>query len=164
MAQALQRAWLRRGALARLLWPLSLVFGTLAGLRRSAYRMRLIRSERMAVPVVVVGNVVAGGSGKTPVVMAIVEHLRSRGLVTGVVSRGYGRGLSDCREVRSDSRASEVGDEPLLVAQSCEVPVFVAPSRVQAARPVVPGPEGGSGPACPLSLRPCWLNCQVRIT
>jgi len=78
--------------------------------------------------------VVAGGSGKTPVVMAIVEHLRSRGLVPGVVSRGYGRGLSDCREVRSCSRASEVGDEPLLVAQSCEVPVFVAPSRVRAAR------------------------------
>lgn len=134
MAQALQRAWLRRGALARLLWPLSLVFGALAGLRRGAYRMRLLKSERMAVPVVVVGNVVAGGSGKTPVVMALIEHLRARGLAPGVVSRGYGRSLSDCREVHADSRASEVGDEPLLVAQRCGIPVFVAASRVQAAR------------------------------
>jgi tetraacyldisaccharide 4'-kinase len=134
MAQALQLAWLRRGALARLLWPLSLIFGALAALRRGAYRTGLIKSERVRVPVVVVGNVVAGGSGKTPVVMALVEHLRSRGLASGVVSRGYGRTTSDCREVRSDSRASEVGDEPLLMAQTCGVPVFVAPDRVQAAR------------------------------
>jgi tetraacyldisaccharide 4'-kinase len=134
MAQALQRAWLRRGALARLLWPLSLIFATLAALRRGAYRMRLIKSERIAVPVVVVGNVVAGGSGKTPVVIALVQHLRSHGLSPGVVSRGYGRTTSDCREVRSDSHASEVGDEPLLVAQTCGVPVFVGADRVQAAR------------------------------
>src|SRR5215208_5920129 len=120
MAPALQRAWLRRGVLARLLWPLSLAFGSLAALRRGAYRMRLIGSERVAVPVVVVGSVLAGGSGKTPVVMAIVEHLRSLGVAPGVVSRGYGRTTSDCREVRSDSRAHEVGDEALLVAQRCE--------------------------------------------
>jgi tetraacyldisaccharide 4'-kinase len=134
MAPALQRAWLRRGPLARLLWPGSVLFGALAALRRGAYRMRLLASERLPVPVVVVGNVVAGGSGKTPVVMAIVEHLRSRGLAPGVVSRGYGRAASDCREVRMDSRPADVGDEPLLVAQRCQVPVFVARSRVEAAR------------------------------
>jgi len=134
MERALQRAWLRRGALARLLWPLSLIFGALAALRRTAFRMHLIGSERLPVPVIVVGNVVAGGSGKTPVVMAIVQHLRSRGLAAGVVSRGYGRSLPGCREVRADSPASAVGDEPLLVARSCEVPVFVAARRVEAAR------------------------------
>lgn len=134
MAQALQRAWLRRGALACLLWPVSIVFGALAGLHRTAFRRHLLGSERVAVPVVVVGNVVAGGSGKTPVVMALVEHLRSRGLAPGVVSRGYGRKTSDCREVLAGSAAAEVGDEPLLVARSCRVPVFVAASRVQAAR------------------------------
>jgi tetraacyldisaccharide 4'-kinase len=134
MAPALQRAWLRRGALARLLWPFSLLFGALARLRRGAYRMRLLESERMAVPVIVVGSVLAGGSGKTPVVMAIVEHLRSLGLAPGVVSRGHGRTTSDCREVRSDSRASEVGDEPLLVARRCQVPVFVARRRPEAAQ------------------------------
>jgi tetraacyldisaccharide 4'-kinase len=134
MPPALQRAWLRRGALSRLLWPLSIIFGALAALRRGAYGVGFMKRERIAVPVVVVGNVVAGGSGKTPVVIAIVEHLRSRGIATGVLSRGYGRATSDCREVRSDSRASEVGDEPLLVAQSCGVPVFVASDRVQAAQ------------------------------
>lgn len=134
MAPALQRAWLRRGPLARLLWPFSLVFGALAAIRRSLYRGGWIASERIAVPVIVVGGVVTGGSGKTPVVMAVVEHLRSRGLAAGVVSRGYGRATNGCREVRSDSRADEVGDEPLLVAQRCAVPVFVAARRVEAAR------------------------------
>jgi tetraacyldisaccharide 4'-kinase len=134
MAPALQRAWLRRGALARLLWPLSLAFGAIAAVRRGAYRMRLIASDRVAAPVIVVGSVLAGGSGKTPVVMSIVEHLRSLGLAPGVVSRGYGRTTMDCREVRSDSRANEVGDEALLVAQRCEVPVFVARRRTEAAR------------------------------
>jgi tetraacyldisaccharide 4'-kinase len=133
MAQALQRAWLRRGPLACLLWPLSLLFGALAALRRAAFQLGLIERIRVAVPVIVVGNVVAGGAGKTPVVMALVEHLRARGLRPGVVSRGYGRTLANCREVRPDSLPHEVGDQPLLVARSCGAPVFVAPGRAQAA-------------------------------
>jgi len=133
MAAVLQRAWLRRGALACLLWPFSLVFGALFWMRRAAYRQGWLKSTRVAVPVIVVGNVVAGGAGKTPVVMALLEHLRARGLACGVISRGYGRGVSDCREVRADSRAGEVGDEPLLIARTCMVPVFVAPRRAQAA-------------------------------
>ena len=133
MGEALQRAWLRRGPLACLLWPFSLVFGALAALRRAAFQLGLLKRNRVAVPVIVVGNVVAGGAGKTPVVMALVEHLRARGLRPGVVSRGYGRSLADCREVHADSSPHEVGDEPLLVARSCGVPVFVAPGRAQAA-------------------------------
>lgn len=134
MREALQRAWLRRGALACLLWPLSLLFGFAAALRRAAYRMGLLRSERVPVPVIVVGNVIAGGSGKTPIVQAVVRHLRSRGLHVGIVSRGYGRRTSDCREVHAGSDAADVGDEPLLLARSCDVPVFVARRRVEAAR------------------------------
>ena len=134
MAPALQRAWLRRGVLAWLLRPVSLVFGALAALRRGAYRAQLLRSERMAVPVVVVGSVLAGGSGKTPVVMALVEHLRARGLAPGVVSRGYGRTIAHCRQVRADSLAGDVGDEPLLMAQRVDAPVFVAANRAEAAR------------------------------
>ena len=130
----LQREWLRRGAAARVLWPLSLLFGALAALRRGAYRAGLIKSERLPVPVVVVGNVIAGGSGKTPLVMALVEHLRSRGIAAGVVSRGYGRTTAQCLEVKRDSDPREVGDEPLLIARTCEAPVFVAASRAQAAR------------------------------
>ena len=134
MGEALQRAWLHRGVVARALWPLSLLFGALVALRRSLYRSGVLKSERAGVPVVVVGNVIAGGSGKTPIVQAIVRHLKDRGLQVGIVSRGYGRRTSDCREVRADSPALDVGDEPLLLARTCRVPVFVARARVEAAR------------------------------
>jgi tetraacyldisaccharide 4'-kinase len=131
---SLQRAWLRRGALARLLWPLSLLYAALAGFSRLLYSIGLRRTERVGVPVIVVGNVVAGGSGKTPVVMAIVRHLEARGAQVGVVSRGYGRATSDCREVHDDSEAREVGDEPALIRRATRAPVFVARRRVEAAR------------------------------
>ena len=130
----LQRAWLERGAVARLLWPLSQLFGVLAALRRALYRVGWLRTERASVPVVVVGNVVAGGAGKTPVVMAIVEHLRARGDRAGVISRGHGRRTTDCREVRDDSDPRDVGDEPALVRRSTRAPVFVAARRIDAAR------------------------------
>lgn len=133
LAPALQRAWLRRGLLGWLLWPISLVFGMLAGLRRRAYRSGLLRSRRIGVPVIVVGNVVAGGAGKTPVVMALVQHLRARGLVPGVVSRGHGRTQSGAQEVHADSDPAAVGDEPLLVARSTGAPVVVGASRAAAA-------------------------------
>ena len=134
LALSLQRAWLRRGPLACLLWPMSLVFGALSALRRAAYGIGRLRRGGVGVPVVVVGNVIAGGAGKTPVVMALVEHLRSRGLKAGVISRGHGRTIADCREVQADSRAGDVGDEPLLIARSVQVPVFVATRRLQAAQ------------------------------
>ncbi len=130
----LQRAWLERGAVARLLWPLSRLFGLLAALRRALYRVGWLRTERASVPVVVVGNVVAGGAGKTPVVIAIVEHLRARGVRAGVISRGHGRRTTDCREVRDDSDPRDVGDEPALVRRSTRAPVFVATRRIDAAR------------------------------
>jgi tetraacyldisaccharide 4'-kinase len=132
--QALLEAWTHRGWLAWLLWPASLVYGTLVAARRGLYQFQLLQTHRLAVPVIVVGNVVAGGGGKTPTVIALVQHLRQRGLHPGVISRGYGRSTADCREVLINSTAHEVGDEPLLVARACAVPVFVALRRVDAAR------------------------------
>lgn len=131
---ALQRAWRRRGPLALALLPLAAAFGLLGAVRRSLYRTGLLRAQQAPVPVIVVGNVVAGGAGKTPVVMALVEHLGAAGIACGVISRGYGRRTRDCREVTPDSQATEVGDEPLLVATRCRVPVFVAVNRIDAAR------------------------------
>lgn len=142
LARALQRAWRRRGPLACLLWPASLVFGALAALRRLAYRTGLLRSEALPVPVVVVGNVVAGGAGKTPIVIALVRHLQARGLHPGVISRGHGRRGRDCREVHPDSNPADVGDEPLLIARSSGAPVFVAPSRVEAGRALLAAQPG----------------------
>ncbi|MCZ2406147.1 MAG: tetraacyldisaccharide 4'-kinase [Burkholderiales bacterium] len=130
----LQRAWQRRGPLAWLLWPLALAMGLLVRLRRALYGAGLLRAQHPGIPVVVIGNVVAGGAGKTPVVMAVVRHLQARGWHPGVVARGYGRRTADCREVLPHSQAADVGDEPLLLARACQVPVFVARQRVAAAQ------------------------------
>jgi tetraacyldisaccharide 4'-kinase len=134
MAAALQHAWLRRGVLACILWPASLVFGCVAALRRLGYRAGVFQSDAVPATVVVVGNVIAGGSGKTPVVIALLDHLHERGIAAGAISRGWGRAQNDCREVRSHSDARDVGDEPLLIATTSQAPVFVAPRRIDAAR------------------------------
>ncbi len=134
MRQALLQAWTRRGWLAWLLWPVSLAYGALVLLRRGLYQFGVFQTHSVGVPVVIVGNVVAGGAGKTPAVIAIVEHLKARGLQPGVVSRGYGRATNDCREATPDSTAADVGDEPALIARSCSVPVFVAAARDEAVR------------------------------
>ncbi|MGJ7578920.1 tetraacyldisaccharide 4'-kinase [Variovorax sp. RHLX14] len=130
----LPEAWLRRGTTARLLWPLSQIYRALTAVRRWLYAAGWSKSDRVPVPIVVVGNVVAGGAGKTPVVIAIVRHLQMRGFSVGVVSRGYGRRTHDCREVLADSDPRDVGDEPALLRHATGAPVFVASRRIEAAR------------------------------
>lgn len=130
----LVRAWQSRGLAAWALWPISLLYGAVVRLRRALYRHGTLRSEHPGRPTIVVGNVIAGGAGKTPVVMALVRHLKARGLQPGVISRGYGRSTTDGREVLADSPASEVGDEPALIARTCGVPVFVDRQRTTATR------------------------------
>lgn len=132
--QALLRSWGQRTLLGWLLWPLSLIMGGLVRLRQGLYLSGMFQRESLSVPVVVVGNVIAGGAGKTPVVMALVEHLRARGLRPGVISRGHGRHRNDCQEVGPSSLPHEVGDEPCLVQRRTGVPVFVARRRIEAAR------------------------------
>ncbi len=128
------RAWRDRGKIARALWPLSRLYGALFALRGSLYRHGWLASERVGARVVVVGNVIAGGAGKTPVVVAVVRHAQALGLPVGVISRGYGRRTKDCREVLPDSDPKDVGDEPAMVRRATGVPVFVARRRVDAAR------------------------------
>ena len=131
---ALQSAWLTRGWLACVLWPASRLYGLLINIRRALSRYRIFKTTRIAVPVLVVGNVVAGGAGKTPLVMALAHHLQSRGMKVGIVSRGYGRRSKACQEVRPDTPVAESGDEPALVKQLTNAPVFVAAQRVDAAQ------------------------------
>ena len=128
----LPKVWQSRNALARLLVPLSVFFASLMAMRQGLYRLGLFRSVRLPVPVVVVGNVVAGGAGKTPLTMAIVQHLVAQGWHPGVVSRGHGRATQDTRAVQSSSTPAEVGDEPLLIHQKTGVPVWVGPKRAAA--------------------------------
>lgn len=132
MKQLLLKAWLARGWLACLLWPLAQIHSLAVRLRWALYRAGLFRSERFKVPVIVVGNVVAGGAGKTPLVMALVRHLQAQGLQVGIVSRGYGRSGHDCLEVKSETLTHESGDEPALIKRATGAPVFVASRRTQA--------------------------------
>lgn len=132
-ARGLRAVWQGRGAAAWLLWPLSRLYGALVALRRVAYRLGFRRASHPGVPVIVIGNVVAGGAGKTPVTQAVLQHLRSRGRHPGVVSRGYGRQARDLRAVHTGSTADEVGDEPLLIHRRSGVPVVVGADRVAAA-------------------------------
>ncbi|MEI8168299.1 MAG: tetraacyldisaccharide 4'-kinase [Rhodoferax sp.] len=132
LQRTLVQAWTRLGLLAWLLWPVSLIFGLLAALRRGLYKVGLYKTQKLPVPVIVIGNVVVGGSGKTPVVMAIVKHLHSSGIQVGVISRGYGRMATDCREVFLESAIQDVGDEPALIKRATSAPVFVASSRFEA--------------------------------
>ncbi len=142
MRRALQSAWLGRGPLAWALSPVSLLYGLALRLRAGLYRAGVLAVERAPVPVVVVGNVVAGGAGKTPVVMALAERLTAQGLKVGVVSRGHGRRGGECRPVTAASDPAEVGDEPLLVASRCRVPVFVAARRPQAVQALLQAHPG----------------------
>jgi len=131
----LTRAWLRRGPLALALWPLSLPFRGLAALRRLLFRAGVLASERLPVPVIVVGNIFIGGTGKTPLTIWLVEQLRAAGLKPGVISRGHGgEGDTGPREVLSGSSAREVGDEPLLIAGRTGCPVVVGRRRAEAGR------------------------------
>jgi tetraacyldisaccharide 4'-kinase len=133
-AEALRQGWMHRGWLAWTLLPLALIYGLLVRARCWLYRMGWQAVERLPVPVVVVGNVVAGGAGKTPVVMALIAHWQARGLRVGVIARGYGRLSTGCLEVTAYTDAAQVGDEPTLIQRRTGAPVFVAERRVDAAR------------------------------
>lgn len=112
---------------------MSLLFLALSGLRRQLFRLGLLQVQHVNAMVIVVGNVLAGGAGKTPTVISVVQHLKSQGRRVGVISRGYGRDGDGCREVEADSLPQEVGDEPVLVHRATQVPVFVGRSRHAAA-------------------------------
>lgn len=138
MARArLEACWralsLRRGPAARLLLPLAWLYGALLAARRRAYQSGRRQPTRLPVPVVVVGNVVVGGAGKTPTTIALVEHLKARGWRPGVVSRGQGRTDASPRAVHTDTDPALAGDEPLLICRASGVPVWVGRSRAEAA-------------------------------
>lgn len=114
------------------LLPLSWLFGFVAALRRGAYGIGILRRKRVGVPVVVVGNINIGGSGKTPVVIAVVEALRAAGWRPGVVSRGYGARVPGVRVLREGDSADAVGDEPGLMRER-GIPVAIGADRVRAA-------------------------------
>jgi len=131
---SLQKLWARTGVLTVLLLPLSALFFAASRLRRLAYRRGWLASVAVGVPVIIVGNITAGGSGKTPLAIWLVNWLRAQGYRPGVVSRGYGGTRRGCLDVQPESLPAEVGDEPLLIRVKTDAPVVVGRDRVAAAR------------------------------
>ena len=134
---ALTRAWQARAGLACALWPLSLLYGVFVALRRAAYRSGWPRQEHIDPPLVVVGNRIVGGAGKTPTVLAVLAHLQARGWCPGVVSRGHGGSGAGVQAVRRTTPATAVGDEPLLIHLRSGVPVMAGRDRAAAARALI---------------------------
>ncbi|AVL18086.1 tetraacyldisaccharide 4'-kinase [Enterobacter cloacae] len=127
------RIWSGESPLWLLLLPLSWLYGLVSGIIRLLYRLGLKRAWRAPVPVVVVGNLTAGGNGKTPVVIWLVEQLQKRGIRPGVVSRGYGGKAAHYPLLLTpDTTTAEAGDEPVLIYQRTGAPVAVSPVRSDA--------------------------------
>ncbi|MGB9151093.1 MAG: tetraacyldisaccharide 4'-kinase [Burkholderiales bacterium] len=134
MSRFIESLWYRFSPWHILLWPLSWLYAGLSTFRRTLYRAGVCKTGKLPVPVIVVGNITAGGSGKTPLVIWLVDFLRSKGYAPGVVSRGYGRDGNALCEVSAQSDAASVGDEPLLIFRRAACPVVVGADRVAAAR------------------------------
>jgi tetraacyldisaccharide 4'-kinase len=135
MERQLTQLWYREHARAALLQPLAWVYGVVVALRRRAYRSGWARSANAGRPVVVVGNLTVGGTGKTPLTLWLARALGAEGLRVGIVARGYGsRNGRGPRRVEAASRWQEVGDEPLILARRSGCPTVVGIDRLAAAR------------------------------
>lgn len=135
--KTLQAAWSQPGLLHYFLGFLSRIYEVLLWLQQKLYQWKWKRVGRLNCPLVVVGNVVAGGGGKTPTLIALTQHLKQKGYQVAVISRGYGRKNNQILEINSNSHAAWAGDEPLLIQQKCQVPVFVGKKRLQVAQQVL---------------------------
>lgn len=133
--QHLQQRWYGKPGWLYLLWPLEFVFRFFAALRRVLYRIKILSSWRAPVPVIVIGNISVGGTGKTPVTIAVCELLQRAGFKPGIVSRGYGANPPHLPyAIDTAASASITGDEPLLIARRTRCPVVIAPKRIAAAQ------------------------------
>ena len=163
MKNLLQKAWLSRGWLAWSLLPLAWVHGLAVHVRRQLYRVGIFKSERFPVAVVVVGNVVAGGAGKTPLVIALATHLLVQGHHVGVVSRGFGRSGDDTLEVGTETPVGMSGDEPALIKRATAAPVFVARKRTDAVRALLAAYPNTSVVVCDDGLQHYALQRDIEI-
>lgn len=132
MASWLQKQWLGFTLWHLLLIPLSWLFGLISLTRKSLYKHGWLKSFSLNVPVIIVGNINVGGTGKTPLVIWVAEQLQIAGYKPGIISRGYGGNAKEVQSVFSHSNPQEVGDEPVLIARRTHCPVYVSANRVAA--------------------------------
>ncbi|MEE4278197.1 MAG: tetraacyldisaccharide 4'-kinase [Halieaceae bacterium] len=160
-ALALERAWHRPPRWLWLLYPLELAYAAVTGLRRRLYRRGVLSSGHPGCPVIVIGNINVGGTGKTPAVIAIAEALAARGLRCALVSRGYGGSGRAPRRVTRDAEVREVGDEALLLARSAPCAVYVGRRRLATAQ--LARHEGAEVILCDDGLQHYGLQRDVEI-
>lgn len=131
----IEKLWYGKNKSFWLLLPFSLLYGFIASVRRQLYTLGVLKSWQSPVPIIVIGNLSAGGNGKTPLAISLIEALKSKGLKVGLVSRGYG-GKSDHYPLVLDEHTGteQAGDEPVLIFQRTHIPVAVAPKRVDAVK------------------------------
>ena len=123
--------WQQKTWLSTALLPLAGLYCLLMGIRRLAYRLGVLRTLRLSVPVIVVGNITVGGTGKTPLVIWIAQLLRQKGWRPGIITRGYGGNARNWPlQVLADSDPRRAGDEPVLLARQAGCPVVAGPDRV----------------------------------
>ena len=135
VAMFLNEAWYKDHFIGTWLMPFSFIFTDIVKFRRWMYKKGYKPVEKLPVPVIIVGNITLGGTGKTPLVIYLVEQLKAAGFKPGVISRGYG-GQSESwpLQVTTESDVLQIGDEPLLIAQQANCPVAVGPVRADSAR------------------------------
>lgn len=134
----IHRVWYEGGRSYVLLLPLTALYFLLVSLRRWLYERGMLKQQRVGVPVIIVGNITAGGTGKTPTAVWLAEELKNRGFSPGIVSRGYGGSKSKApMHVDAASDPAVVGDEPVLLARRSACPVAVDADRVRAAQMLI---------------------------
>ena len=143
MRDWLQKIWWRRATPPLLLRGLAALYAAIAD---GVASRRQASATRLPVPVIVVGNIAIGGTGKTPITLALVEQLRALGATPGVLSRGYGGRGPFPLLVTADTPAAQAGDEPVLMTQRARVPLCVAPSRTEAGLALLAA--RGASPRC----------------
>tara|TARA_B100000953_G_scaffold47881_2_gene36498 strand:- start:1598 stop:2602 length:1005 start_codon:yes stop_codon:yes gene_type:complete len=134
----IEKVWYSKNIFSLLLSPLSLIYISIIYLRYTLYQLGLISITKINVPTIVIGNIVAGGTGKTPLVIWLAKHFKDKGFLPGIVSRGYGGTyLSNIELVKPTSNPLLVGDEPVIIARNTNCPVVVAKKRAKGAKELV---------------------------
>ena len=134
----IEKVWYSKNIFSLLLSPLSLIYISIIYLRHTLYQLGLISITKINVPTIVIGNIVAGGTGKTPLVIWLAKYFKDKGFLPGIVSRGYGGTyLSNIELVKPTSNPLLVGDEPVIIARNTNCPVVVAKKRAKGAKKLV---------------------------
>ena len=136
-SETLTKIHYSKSLVSLLLLPLSAVFLLISFIRKTLYQFNFLKSFKLKIPVIVIGNITSGGTGKTPLIIYLANELKKNGYRPGIISRGYGSKSEGVMEVSQKSDVAEAGDEPMLIQKHTHLPVFVSKDRVLAAKTLV---------------------------